>query len=165
MSSKKLNSMRFLEQQKIPYEVFEYDDSRHSAGEVADLIGASADEVYKTLVVIPEDVSSKKPLLVLLSAPQSLDLKKLARAAGYKKVRMAAHDEAEKLTGLKVGGISSLALTHKNWPVYIDQRATQLTHIYMSAGQRGINLRVPVADFMKVLKVTAVDCAEESGNG
>ncbi|MBI5931388.1 MAG: aminoacyl-tRNA deacylase [Chloroflexi bacterium] len=164
MAVKKLNSMRFLEQQKIPYEVFEYDDSRHSANEVAELIGVSAHEVFKTLVVMPEDAGSKKPLLVLLSAPQSLDLKKLARATGYKKVRMAAHDEAEKLTGLKVGGISSLALTHKNWSVYIDQQATQFTHIYMSAGQRGINLRVPVADFITALKVTAIDCAEGSGN-
>jgi Cys-tRNA(Pro)/Cys-tRNA(Cys) deacylase len=160
MSVKKLNSMRFLEQHKIPYEVFEYDDARHSASEVAELIGVAPEVVYKTLVVMPEDAGNRKPMLVLLSAPLSLDLKKLARATGHKKVRMAAHDEAEKLTGLKVGGISSLALTHKNWPVYIDQQASAHSHILMSAGQRGMNLRLPLADFMKALNATSIDCAE-----
>lgn len=158
--SKKLNSMRFLEQHKIPYEVFEFDDNIHSAEGVAEALGIPAAHVYKTLVVLPEDSSNQgRPLLVILSGGRSLDLKKLARATGFKKVRMAGHDEAEKLTGLKVGGISALALTAKNWTVYLDQPAMTLSHIWVSAGQRGINLKVPVSDFVRILKGHVVDCA------
>jgi Cys-tRNA(Pro)/Cys-tRNA(Cys) deacylase len=160
VAPKKLNSMRLLEQHHVPYEVVTFDDSIHSAEGVAEAVGVSPDEVYKTLVVLPEDPpGSRKPMLVLLSGPRTLDLKKLARATGHKKVCMAAHAEAEKLTGLKVGGISALALTPKNWPVYIDQPAIALSHILISAGQRGVNLRVPVAELVRLLNVAVVECS------
>jgi prolyl-tRNA editing enzyme YbaK/EbsC (Cys-tRNA(Pro) deacylase) len=53
---------------------------------------------------------------------------------------------------LKVGGISALALTQKNWPVYLDQPAAGLEYILVSAGQRGLDLRVPAPALIRVLK-------------
>ena len=149
--TKKLNSMRFLENHTIAYEICEFDDSIHSAEGVAEFFDIPPQTVYKTLVVMPDDGSSKKPMLALLSAGRQLDLKRFAKSAGFKKVRMASHQEAETLTGLKVGGISALALTAKNWPVYLDQAATEFDTILISAGQRGINLRVGVEDLIMVL--------------
>lgn len=154
MSNKKLNSMRFLEREGVTYEVIEFDDSIHSAEGVAEFAGVPASMVYKTLVVIPE--GSNRPILVLTSGDRTLDLKKVAQGTGNKKVRMAAHQEAEKLTGLKVGGISALALTAKNWPVYIDQPATELEHLLVSAGQRGVNLKIAVQDFIRVIKAQVI---------
>lgn len=160
MAAKKLNSMRFLEQHQIDYEPIEFDDTIHSAEGVAQAVGVSEAMVYKTLVVMPDDNNSKKPFLVLLSGGRSLDLKKFAKVVGLKKVRMAKHAEAESLTGLKVGGISPLALTAKNWPVYIDQPVTTLEHVLLSAGQRGTNLKVGVQDLIRVLKIQVVDCSQ-----
>jgi Cys-tRNA(Pro)/Cys-tRNA(Cys) deacylase len=88
----------------------------------------------------------------MIAADRQLDLKQMARAAGEKKVQMASHADAEKYTGLKVGGISALMLTHKNWDVYLDQAATQLQNIYISAGQRGVELRLPVNDLIQLLR-------------
>ena len=142
----KLNSMRLLEQHKIPYELIEYPDDMRDAEEIAEVIGAPPFLVYKTLVVEPEGgvgQSTGKPFLVMIAANRHLDLKRLAAVAGAKKVRMASHADAEALTGLKVGGISALALTHKNWIVFLDQPATEHQHILISAGQRGMDLRVP----------------------
>lgn len=147
----KLNSMRLLEQHKIPYEVFEYDGSEfHDASEVAEMLGFPPHHVYKTLVV--EADGGGKPMLALLASNRHLDLKRLAAAAGEKKVRMAAHKDAEATTGLKVGGISPLALTQKNWKVFIDQPATQLQHITLSAGQRGYQIRLPVIALIGLVK-------------
>jgi Cys-tRNA(Pro)/Cys-tRNA(Cys) deacylase len=152
--TKKLNSMRFLENHTIAYEICEFDDSIHSAEGVAEFFDIPFQTVYKTLVIMPDDGdSSKKPMLALLSAGRQLDLKRFAKGAGFKKVRMASHPEAEKLTGLKVGGISALALMAKNWQVYLDQAATEFETILISAGQRGINLRVGVEDLIKVLAI------------
>lgn len=151
--TKKLNSMRFLETHTIAYEICEFDDSIHSAEGVAEFFDIPLHTVYKTLVVLPDNGNSKKPMLVLLSAGRQLDLKRFAKGAGFKKVRMANHQEAERLTGLKVGGISALALTAKNWQVYLDQAATELDTILISAGQRGINLRVGVEELIKVLDI------------
>ncbi len=156
--AKKLNSMRFLEQHQIDYEVFEFDDSIHIAQRVAEAVGIPVEAVYKTLVVMPDDGKGRRPMLVLLSGDRSLNLKALAKATSHKKLRMAAHQEAEKLTGLKVGGISALALIAKNWPVYLDQLATERDHILISAGQRGINLHVPVTRLIQVLNIRVVAC-------
>lgn len=150
MSVKKLNSMRFLEQQNIPYEVVEYSDTIHDAFELAEAVGVPPHIVYKTLVV--DTGTPGKPVLALIAADARLDLKKLARAANVKKLTMAAHADAEKWTGLKTGGISPLALIPKNWKLFIDQPVTQLQQFMLSAGQRGCNLRVPTADFLRVMK-------------
>lgn len=148
--SKKLNSMRFLEQHQIPYEPVIYSDTIHDAMELAEAVGVPPHMVYKTLVV--DTGVPGKPVLALIAADQRLDLKKLARAANVKKLTMAAHAEAEKWTGLKTGGISPLALVAKNWKLFIDQPVTQLQQFMLSAGQRGTNLRVPTADFLRVMK-------------
>ncbi len=150
----KLNSMRFLETNGVPYEVASFDSSVHDAVEVARLLGVPPATVYKTLVV---ERPGGKPMLVMIAADRHLDLKRLAAATGHKKLNMASHADAEKLTGLKVGGISALALVQKRWDVVIDRPALDLPHIYISAGQRGTNLRVPVADLVRILGVKAVD--------
>jgi Cys-tRNA(Pro)/Cys-tRNA(Cys) deacylase len=157
----KLNSMRILEQHKIPYEVLEYDpDVTRDAEEVAELIGVPEFMVYKTLIV-QSLASLNKPFVVMIASDRQLDLKRMAAATNEKKVQMAAHADAEKFTGLKVGGISALMLMDKNWKVYLDQPATQLQNIYISAGQRGIQLRVPVMPLMNLLRLKIADVSRE----
>lgn len=151
-----MNSMRLLEQHKIPYEVVEYPDTMRDAEEIAEVLGVPPFLVYKTLVVEPEG-SGKKPLLVMIAANRHLDLKRLAAVAGEKKVRMAAHKDAEALTGLKVGGISALALTQKNWITFLDQPATEHQHILISGGQRGVDLRVPTMALVGLVRARIAD--------
>jgi Cys-tRNA(Pro)/Cys-tRNA(Cys) deacylase len=157
--AQKLNSMRLLEQNKILYEAIEYNDETRDAEEVAEMIGVPASMVYKTLVV--ESASGGKPCLAILASDRTLDLKKLAAVMGVKKVSMASHKDAEQLTGLKVGGISALALTHKNWVVYLDQPAIHLEHILVSAGQRGTQLRVPTAAFIRLTRAKVADISAD----
>ncbi len=150
----KLNSMRILEQQKVSYTVREFPDTIHSADGVADHLGLPHEWVYKTLVVLP---NTGKPMLVMVSGSRELDLRKLAAAVGQKKVQMAAHKEAERLTGLQTGGISALALLHKNFAVYLDQPALVLERILVSAGKRGVNLELAVQDLIRVTKAKVVE--------
>lgn len=153
---KKLNSMRVLEQHRIPYEVFEFSPDIHSAVEVAEAVGVLPDSVFKTLVTLN---SSGKPALAIIPGPASLNLKALAASLGEKKLVMAAHADAERLTGLKVGGISPLALLQKRWPVVLDSQATIYEAILISAGQRGINLRIGVDGLTTLLAPTIADIA------
>ena len=157
----KLNSMRLLEKHDIPYEVTEFPDTERDAEVIADILGVPHFMVYKTLVVQPVE-NPKKPLLALIAADRTLDLKALAAVSGHKKVSMAAHKDGEAMTGLKVGGISALALTHKNWPVFLDQPASQLEHILVSAGQRGLDLRVPTVAFIRVVGARLAEISTES---
>ncbi len=154
--TQKLNSMRLLEQHKIPYEVVPFPDDLRDAEVIAEVLGVPPHIVYKTLVVEP-DRPGAKPILVLLASDRTLDLKKAALAAGEKKLRMATHKDAEKHTGLKVGGISALALTQKNWMVLLDEPAMQQEHILVSGGQRGLDLRVPTNALMQLVRARIAD--------
>jgi Cys-tRNA(Pro)/Cys-tRNA(Cys) deacylase len=153
----KLNSMRVLEAQGVPYEVFTYPPQRHSAVEVAELAGVPPAQVYKTLVVQREE---GKPLLVMVAGDRELNLKRLAAAIGEKKLSMASHRDAERLTGLRVGGISPLALLNRGFEIYVDQAAADQSHVYVSAGQRGVNLRVAVEDLLQVTGARLVEAID-----
>jgi Cys-tRNA(Pro)/Cys-tRNA(Cys) deacylase len=144
--SGKTLAMRVLEGKKVPYQVLTFSPGVHSAGGVAEALGLPPEEVYKTLVVVRP---LGKPLLVMVAANQELDLKRLARAVGEKKLKMATHREAEALTALKVGGISALALLNKGFHICILREAQALSHIVVSAGRRGVDLRLAVEDLIK----------------
>jgi Cys-tRNA(Pro)/Cys-tRNA(Cys) deacylase len=143
--AKKLNSLRFLETLGIAYEEHRFPETVQSASGVAEHLGISVTQVYKTLVVLP---LHGKPLLVMIPGDRELHLKPLAYILGEKKLRMATQKEAEALTGLKVGGISALALRHKTFQVYLDRTAEGLEYILVSAGQRGVDVRLSVTDLV-----------------
>jgi Cys-tRNA(Pro)/Cys-tRNA(Cys) deacylase len=155
--SLKLNSMRFLESHGVPYEVATYDESIHDAVGAAAALGTTLPHVYKTLVV---EQPGGKPVLIMIAADRRLNLKRFAAIIGRKKVSMVGHADAERLTGLKVGGISPLALIHKRWDVYIDRPAIELPFIFISAGERGINLRIPVADLIRIVGAKVVEATD-----
>jgi len=155
----KNNVTRLLDSRKIAYTVVEYDGTQfHSAEEVAQLIGAPVDQVYKTIVVLRED-KGKKPLLVMVAADREIDLKKLAASVGEKKLHIAKHDEAEKITGLQVGGISAIALLSKPFEVCLDRTALDFDHIHISGGQRGLDVQIGVKDLVSLTKARVVDTA------
>jgi Cys-tRNA(Pro)/Cys-tRNA(Cys) deacylase len=128
--------------------------------ETAQILGIEPDSVFKTIVVTRE--KPKKPLLVVVSGPSSVDLKLLAAALGEKKVYLPTEREAEQLTGLQAGGISPLALLNKGFQVVIDASAQDHNEIHVSGGQRGLNVRLAVADLVKLTnaRVAAVSKPE-----
>lgn len=156
---KKLNSLRFLDGMGITYEEYRFPETVLSASGVAEHLGIPAAQVYKTLVVLPVH---GRPLLVMVPGNSELHLKQLAYALRQKKLRMATQKEAEALTGLKVGGISALALRHKNFQVYLDRTAERLDHILVSAGQRGVDVRLNVTDFVHATGAVFVEATAPS---
>ena len=158
--SDKTLAMRVLDGKKVPYEVLTFSPGVHSADGVAQALGLPTEEVLKTLVVVRP---LGKPLLVMVPSDRELDLKRLAHAVGEKKLSMASYKEAEALTGLQVGGISALALINRGFDVYIDRAATELSHILVSAGCRGVNLMLSVEDLIRITKARVIEAATKVG--
>lgn len=156
----KNNVTRLLDSKKIAYKVhqYDYDAGIESAVQVADAIGLPPAQVFKTLVVLP-DQPNRKPMLVIIPGPDTLDLKALAKAAGIKKAKMSTHTEAEKLTGLQTGGISPLALINKGFDVYLSDQAQAYETIAVSAGQRGANVELGTKDLVKLTRARFVKLA------
>src|SRR5258708_13105102 len=140
----KTNAMRLLDAHHIIYTTFTYaGDTFHSADEGAELLNIPVQQVYKTLVVL---ANGGRHLLVMLPADQELDLRQVARAVDAKSVHMAVQREAEQLTGLKVGGISPLALLDKNFECYLDATASQLVEFYISGALPRVTSPFPPTD-------------------
>ena len=152
-------AMKLLDGKKVKYEVIPYPDHMRDAEAIADELGVPPDQLFKTLVVLPPGTSGRaaKPLLVMVPANRQLSPKKLAKALGYKKLQLATHAEAEKLTGLQVGGISALALLNRGFAIYLEEVAQQHDQIYVSAGQRGLDIKLSVSDLIGVTKARLVD--------
>jgi Cys-tRNA(Pro)/Cys-tRNA(Cys) deacylase len=136
------NITRLLDSRKIPYTAFELPNEKLGAIEAAQYMGVAPELVYKTIVVTRE--GRGKPILALVPGPKEVDLKALAKALGEKKVLLPSEREAERLTGLQAGGISPLALLQRGFQVVLDESALTHAEIYISGGQRGSNIRLPV---------------------
>jgi len=138
------NVTRFLDSRKVPYTPFELPVEKLGADDAALLLNVSPDLVFKTIVTTRD--KPKKPLLVVVPASSKVDLKKLALTLKEKKVYLPTEHEAEQLTGLQAGGISPLALINKGFQVIIDLSAQKHEVIYISGGQRGLNIRLSPND-------------------
>ena len=158
MTADKTNAMRWLDAQRIPYEPLYFSPSIHSADGVAEALRLPTSHVYKTLVVRRE---RGHPLLVMVAGDRELDLRKLARSIHEKSLAMATQRDAERITGLQVGGISALALPNRGFDVYLDKAAENLEWVLVSAGKRGINLRLRVTDLVRATKAAFVEAATE----
>jgi len=142
------NVTRLLDSRKISYTAYDLPPDKLGALETARLLEVEPASVFKTIVVTRE--KPKKPLLVVVPGPASVDLKLLAAALGEKKVYLPTEREAEQLSGLQAGGISPLALINKGFQVVLDKSAEDFKEIHVSGGQRGLNIKLSVADFMKL---------------
>jgi Cys-tRNA(Pro)/Cys-tRNA(Cys) deacylase len=142
------NVTRFLDSRKISYSAFETPAEKLGALETAEFLGVPPEIVFKTIVVTRE--KPKKPVLAVIPGPNSVDLKLLAAFLGEKKVYLPTEREAEQLTGLQAGAISPLALLNKGFQVVIDSAANQYPEIHVSGGQRGLNIKMAVADLLKL---------------
>lgn len=157
------NVTRFLDSRKVSYIAFETPAEKLGALGTAEFLKVPPETVFKTIVVTRE--KPKKPILALIPGPNSVDLKLLAASLGEKKVHLPTEREAEQLTGLQAGGISPLALINKGFQVVVDSAAQDYSEIHISGGQRGLNIRLPVADLLKITnaRVARISKAEEGG--
>jgi Cys-tRNA(Pro)/Cys-tRNA(Cys) deacylase len=142
------NVTRFLDSRKVPYEVFETPTEKLGALEVAQWLNLPPAVVFKTIVVTRN--KPKKPILAVVPGLCTVNLRSLAAFLDEKKVNLPTEREAEQLTGLQAGGISPLALINKGFQVVIDSSVQEYPEIHISGGQRGINIKLPVADLIKL---------------
>ena len=142
------NVTRMLEAKKNRFQAFEVPAEKLSALEVAGILKVPPEDVYKTIVA--KRAKPGKPILAVVPGPQEVDTKKLSAALGEKKVFITTLNEAEALTGLLAGGISPLALINKGFQVLIDSSAQGKETILVSAGQRGLQVRLSPADLAKL---------------
>ncbi|EOG04138.1 protein ebsC [Enterococcus faecium EnGen0171] len=140
----KTNAIRMVEQKKIPYTEHEYewDESHLSASSVAEQLPESQSRVFKTLVAVGNVTG---PLVAVIPGEAELNLKKLAKVSGNKKVEMLHLKDLEATTGYIRGGCSPIGMK-KLFPTYLDQIAESYEQIIVSAGRRGLQMELAPQD-------------------
>lgn len=146
----KTNAIRLLEQQKIQFEVIEYEtsDGQVDGISVAEKIGHPVSRVFKTLVA---KASAQKLFVFVIPVAEELDLKAAAKVVGEKKIEMLAVKELLGYTGYIRGGCSPVGMK-KLYPTVIDASAQEQGSIIVSAGKIGMQVHVQLDDLVAVTK-------------
>lgn len=139
MAEHKTNALRILDKAKIPYQIHVYDneDGKIHGAAVAEKIGKRPETVFKTLVAH----QGANLFVFVIPVAEELDLKKAARAADVKKIEMLPVKELLKWTGYVRGGCSPIGMK-KLYPTFIDNSATDLQTMIVSAGKIGLQLEL-----------------------
>ena len=148
MAKVKTNALRRLDQQRISYELLQYnpEDGKIDGVSVAEKIGESPRYVFKTLVTISP---SKNLYIFIIPVAAELDLKRAARVAGEKKVELLPVADLQKYTGYIRGGCSPVGMK-KQYRTFIDKQAEELNVIIVSAGKIGLQMKMRAEDLLNV---------------
>ena len=157
----KTNAARLLDGLGIVYELraYEVDPEDLTAVSVARKIGLPIEQVFKTLVTRTSD---GEHLFAVVPGDVELDLKKLAAAAGVRKVELAALKDVEPLTGYVRGGVTVMA-AKKGFPAFADETIELFDVISVSAGQRGLQLVMAPGDYLRATSAALADLAKVEG--
>ena len=149
MKTHKTNAVRILEANNIPHTIvtYEVNEADLSGITVANKIGIDAERVFKTLVT-RRDKSGINVFCIPVT--EELDLKKAAIASGNKKIEMIKEKELLPLTGYIKGGCSPIGMK-KKYPTFIDETAQLFDEISVSAGIRGMQVKLKPDDLLKIV--------------
>ncbi len=149
------NVTRFLDSRKVPYSVFELPQEKLGGEEIARLLNAPPEIIFKSIVIFRK--GSGKPILAVVPGNQEVDLKKLAKAVGEKKVTPSTQKEAENITKLQAGGISPLALINRGFEIVIHRSVQDFELVHVSGGELGVNIRLSSSDLINITKAKVAD--------
>lgn len=153
-------AIKLLQKQKIAHQVLEYEHDPNASSfglEAAQKLNLPADQVFKILLA----TDGKAYFVAILPVDCRLSLKKLAMVVGAKKLQMANAEDAERITGYLVGGISPLA-QKKRLKTVIQTQARHLECMYVSGGKRGCDVGIHPNDLAKLLNAMFADIIESA---
>jgi Cys-tRNA(Pro)/Cys-tRNA(Cys) deacylase len=144
-------AINLLKKNKCDFKIHKYDhdpDCTDFGNEAVKKLGLDANQVYKTLLV---ELSPKELVVCVLPVSNQLSLKDVASAFRVKKAVMANKDEAQKVTGYLLGGISPLG-QKKLLKTVLDDSVKSFQTIFISGGKRGLDIEVKPQDLEKLLR-------------
>ncbi len=155
----KTNAARLLDRAKIKYELVPYvvDENDLAATHIADQLNEDIKQVFKTLV-LKGDKSGY--FVCVVPGDAEVDLKKAAKVSGNKKVDLIPMKELLPTTGYIRGGCSPIGMK-KAFPTFFHSTCLDFDYIYVSAGVRGLQLKVSPAELVKYVRGTTENIIAE----
>jgi Cys-tRNA(Pro)/Cys-tRNA(Cys) deacylase len=156
----KTNGARVLDALGIHYQLREYevDPDDLSAITVAGKIGMPVEQVFKTLVCVTD---TREHLFAVVPGGDELDPKKLAAAAGVRRVELAPLKDVQPLTGYIRGGVTVFG-AKKQFPVYADETIELFDVISVSAGVRGTQLLLTPEAYLRAAQAVVAPLTRDA---
>ncbi len=150
----KTNAARLLDRAKIEYELipYEVDESNLAATHVAAQLGENIEQVFKTLVLHGDRCGY---FVCVIPGDQEVNLKLAAKASGSKKADLIPMKELLSVTGYIRGGCSPIGMK-KEVPTFIHESCLNFEYIYISAGVRGVQIRIAPRDLVSYVHATVL---------
>lgn len=147
--------MRILDQRHILYEEYEiqWEESHLGTDAVAEKLGIEEALIFKTLVAVGNKTG---PVVAVIPGNTALDLKKLAKASGNKKVEMLHLKDLETATGYIRGGCSPIGMK-KLYPTFLGKEAENMESVIISAGKRGHQVALAPDAILQIVKGSYAD--------
>ena len=151
----KTNAARLLDKAKVSYELipYEVDENDLSAIHVAASLGENIEQVFKTLVLHGDKTGH---FVCVIPGEHEVDLKLAAKVSGNKKCDLIPMKELLPLTGYIRGGCSPIGMK-KHFPTYVHETAAQYDYVYVSAGQRGLQVKLSPRDLLHEARAEYAD--------
>lgn len=145
----KTNAARLMDKAGVKYELipYEVDENDLSAPHVAEQLGEDIECVFKTLVLRGDRTGH---FVCVIPGEHEVDLKLAAKVSGNKKCDLIPVKELLPLTGYIRGGCSPIGMK-KLFPTYIHRTCLDFPYIYVSAGMRGLQLKIAPQDLIRVV--------------
>ena len=155
----KTNVARLLDKAKVKYELipYEVDENDLSAIHVAESLGENIEQVFKTLVLHGDKTGY---FVCVIPGEHEVNLKLAAKVSGNKKCDLIPMRDLLPLTGYIRGGCSPIGMK-KHFPTYIHETCEQFPYIYVSAGIRGLQIKLAPTDLIKESKAVICSLFEE----
>ena len=154
-NTQKTNASRILDSAGIDYALipYEVDEDDLSAVHVAEMLHEDLSKLFKTLVLIGNKTGY---FVCMIAADSELDLKKAAKISGNKKSDLIPMKDLLPLTGYVRGGCTPIGMK-KDYPVYIDGGILMADEVYISAGRRGLQIRISPTDLIRQTQAVVAD--------
>ncbi|MEG1864009.1 MAG: Cys-tRNA(Pro) deacylase [Alistipes sp.] len=155
----KTNAARLLDRAKIAYELIPYqvDDDHLAATHVAEQLAEPIESVFKTLVLKGDRTGY---FICVVPGNHEVDLKAAARVSGNKKVDLIPMKELLPVTGYIRGGCSPIGMK-KQFPTFIHSSVEAQPWIYISAGVRGLQLKLTPSSLIAFARATVAEISRE----
>ena len=147
------NAIKWLRSQGVAFDVLEYTFTEIGADHAAEAVGKPLEACCKTLIV---KAVGKSFWVAIVPGDQRFDTRKMAKAIGVAEAELAEQEEAEKVSGYLIGGISPFAM-RRSLPVVIEESLLALDRILVNGGRRGVLLEMAMEDIVRLLNARPAD--------
>lgn len=154
----KTNVARLLDKAKISYELVPYivDENNLAATHIAEQLNENIKQVFKTLILRGDKTGH---FVCVIPGDEEVNLKKAAKVSGNKKADLIPMKDLLPTTGYIRGGCSPVGMK-KPFPTFFHYTCKEFEYIYVSAGVRGLQLKIKPNDLIGYVKASLAELTD-----